>query len=264
MSKWLRFCRKRLIMAAACGLGLLACEVREASAGIVIEMSLNGGVTFTDLAAFTTPLLTDPLQLQNYGTVNLDLLNTFLGASGSAYQFTALGGSSNWAGQPDGGALSITGGIEIPAGAAGTNTLLLRETEAGFTSPSGPAGTLLSASTATFSGAEKGNLHTASSSFNLLSTPLYQVLSNGTFPNNQGGNQMAAIPAFVTPYTLDNEIRFGLIGSPKFSPTDNFGLAAAATVIPEPASVVVMMIGLPVPLVGLAWLRRRRALAARA
>jgi hypothetical protein len=31
-----------------------------------------------------------------------------------------------------------------------------------------------------------------------------------------------------------------------------------ATAIPEPASVVTMLIGLPLPLVGLAWLRRRR------
>jgi hypothetical protein len=261
MSKWLRFCRGGLVMVVACSLAMLAFEGREARAGIVVELSLDGGATFNDLAAFTTPLATDPGQLNSYGTVNLDLLNLFIGAAGSAYQFTALGGSSNWAGTPNGGALSLTGGITIPSGATGSTSLILHETEAGFTSPSGPSGLLLSASTATFAGAAVGNLHSAQSSFNGVTTPFYDISSSGVLPNQEGNSSLAAIPAFVTPYTLDNTLSFGLIPSPSFNPTDNFGAAAAVTTIPEPASVIMMSIGLPLALVGLARLGRRQARA---
>ncbi len=57
------------MIGVACGLGLIAFEGREASAGSVLEMSLDGGVTFTNLTAFTTPSAGDPGQLNDYGTV---------------------------------------------------------------------------------------------------------------------------------------------------------------------------------------------------
>jgi len=262
MSKWLRFCRGGLILGVACSLAMLAFEGREACAGIVVELSLDGGTTFTDLAPFVTPLATDPGQLNTYGTVDLTGLNTFLGAAGSAYQFTSLGGSSNWAGTPNGGILSLVGGITIPAGVTGSTSLILHETEAGFTSPSGPSGVLVSASTSTFAGAAVGNLHSAQGSFNGVTTPFYDIASSGVLPNQEGKATLAAIPAFVTPYTLDNTISFGLIPSALFNPTDNFGIAAAVTAsIPEPASVITMSIGLPLALLGLTRLARRQARA---
>jgi len=264
MSKWLRFCRGGLVMAVVCSLAMIALEGREARAGIVITMSINGGAPL-DLIAFTTPLATDPGQLNNYGTVDLTGLNTTLAAAGSAYQFTSLGGSSNWAGSPTGGSLSLTGGIAIPAGVVGTTSLTLTETESGFTSPSGISGTLLSTSQGNYSDAGPGNSHDAQSSFNAINTPLYNVASTQTGPDHEQGQASAGIAAFVTPYTLVNFISFHLTPSSSI-PTDNFNVVAGVTsaAIPEPVSMVTMLIGLPLPLMCLAWVRRHRAAAAKA
>jgi len=260
MSRWLRFCRGGLVMGVVCSLAMLAFEGREARAGIVITMSINGGAPI-DLAPFVTPLATDPGQLNNYGTVDLTGLNTLLAGAGSAYQFSALGGSSNWAGAPSGGSLALTGGILIPAGVGGSTVLTLTETESGFTSPSGPSGALSSSSTGNFSDAGPGNSHDANSSFNAVTTPTYTVASTKTGTDPETGASSAGIPAFVTPYTLNNFISFHLTPSGSSTPTDSFGVAASVTAVPEPASVVTMLIGLPLSLVGLARLCRHRARA---
>jgi hypothetical protein len=258
MSKWLRFRRKGLIFGVACGLAMLAFEGGEARAGIDITMSVGGGPP-VDLILFTTPLVTDPGQLNTYGTVDLTLLNTFLTGAGSAYQFTSLGGSSNWAGAPTGGTLSLTGGIVIPAGVVGIPGLTLTETESGFTSPSGITGTLKSTSQGNYSDAGPPNSHDAQSSFNAITTSLYTVASTSTGPDHEQNSASAAIPAFVTPYALNNFISFSLAPSATSSPTDNFNVVAGVTsAIPEPASVVTMMLGMPLSLVCMAWLRRRR------
>lgn len=260
MSKWLRFCRDGLVMGVACSLAMIALEGREARAGIVITMSIGGGPAI-DLAPFTTPLVTDPGQLNNYGTVDLNGLNTLLAASGSAYQFTAIGGSSNFAGAPSGGNLSLTGGVTIPAGVGGSTVLTLTETESGFTSPSGISGTLASTSQGNYSAAGPGNSHDAQSSFNSVSTSLYTVASTSSGADHEQNQASAAIPAFVTPYSLTNFISFHLTPSSS-NPTDNFNVVAVATsVVPEPVSMVTMLIGLPLPLMCLAWMRRHRALA---
>jgi hypothetical protein len=59
---------------------------------------------------------------------------------------------------------------------------------------------------------------------------------------------------------LTNVITINLTPNPSTVVQAGFSVGAQATVvpaIPEPASVVTMLIGLPLPLVGLAWLRRR-------
>ncbi len=261
MSKWLRFRRRGLIFGLACGLAMFAFEGGTARAEIIITMSVGGGPAI-NLAAFTTPLVTDPGQLNNYGTVDLTLLNTTLTGLGSEYQFSSLGGSSNWAGSPAGGSLSLTGGINIPVGVVGIPGLTLTETESGFTSPSGTTGTLVSTSQGNYSFAGAGNSHTAQSSFNGVTTSLYTVASMNSGPaDHQEGAASAPISAFVTPYSLNNFISFSLTPSAVAPPTDNFNVVGGVTsaIIPEPASVVMMMLGMPLSLVCVAWLRRRRA-----
>jgi hypothetical protein len=258
MSKWLRFCRKGLMIGVACGLGLLAFGGREASAGIVLMMSVNGAAP-VDITPLFTPSTNppDPGQLNSLGSPNLDAINALL--VGSAYTFTGLSGTSNWAGSPSGGSLSLGGTIEILPGHTGSTLLTLTETESGFTSPSGPSGTLMSSSSATFTNAPPPNSHDANSSFNAITTPTYAVTSTGAAANSPGAMVTTPIPAFVTPYTLTNFISFHLTPSANSTPTDVFGVGASVTAIPEPVSMVMMMIGLPVPLMGIAWLRRHRA-----
>jgi hypothetical protein len=264
MTRLLRFRSKALLMGVACALGMLAAQGREARAGIVITMDVGVGPPI-DLAAFTTPLVTDPGQLNNYGTVNLDLLNATLTGLGSAYQFSALGGDSNWAGAPSGGILSLHGGIYIPTGVTGSTVLTLTETESGFASPSGSSGGLLmSSSVGNYNDAGPPNSHSASSTLNgSVTAGPYTVPSTKTGPDPETGEASIATGPFVTPYTLTNFISFNLIPSATLQPTDGFSVTAkiVSTVIPEPASIVTMTMGLPIPLLGLTWMRRHRARA---
>jgi hypothetical protein len=63
---------------------------------------------------------------------------------------------------------------------------------------------------------------------------------------------------------LSNTISFSLTPSSVSSPSDVFGVQARVTAVPEPASLLMMSFGLPLPLLGLAWLRRHRRAETRA
>jgi hypothetical protein len=260
MKKSVLSCRRRLILGLAGGLMMFLLGQGESRAGIVITMTVDA-LPPVNLIAFTTPLATDPGQLNNYGTVDLTAINTFLSGANSAYTFTSLGGSSNFSGAPVGGSLSLTGGLTLTS-PGGSTSLVLNETETGFTSPVGPFGTLASTSQGNFSFAGPPNAHGALSSFNGLSTQLYTVASTipGVGPDHEQNGITAHIPSFITPYSLTNTIEFSLVPGAA-APTDNFNVVAGVTAIPEPASVVMMLLGLPCPLVCLAWVRRLRAAA---
>ena len=106
-----------------------------------------------------------------------------------------------------------------------------------------------------YNDAGPGNSHSADSSFNTTTTTTHYVVASTIIgPDHEGGGASAPIPSFAMPYTLTNFISFSL-KTP--GADDSFGVTAKATAIPEPASVVTILIGLPLPLVGLAWLRRR-------
>ncbi len=243
-----------ILTGLACSLALLGSTDQAARAETIsISITLgNGDVIPVDalILGGATPTF--------YGNVDIATLNSFLSADGSAYQFSALGGSSNYSGASSGGTLTLTGGISIPAGMTGNTGLTITETESGFITPSGPSGTLASSSTGNFNDAGTGNYHTAFSSFNALPpTPTYTVASTKPGPDFEGGGSSTTITSFSTPYTLTNSISFNLVPSSS-TPTDGFSVTVKATAVPEPASLVTMAIGLPLPLLGLAWLRRRR------
>jgi len=256
-----RLNRNRLLMALACGLAMLAFEGRSARAeSISITIVANGTTIAVD------PLILSGATSQNYGTVDLTTLNSQLTAAGSAYQFSALGGDSNWAGAPTGATLNLHGGIFIPVGATGSTSLTITETEDGFISPVGPNGTLGSSSVGLFNSAGPGNSHDANSSFNALTTPTYTVASKSIGTDPESGASSMAVGTVLAPYTLNNFISFSLVlpsgtSTSALSPSDGFSVGAnlmATSVIPEPASALMMSIGLPLPLLGLTWLRRRR------
>jgi len=231
-------------------IGLAAGDARAASISMTIDLS--GG----------PPILVDLFTVggtaTDYGTVNLALLNAALAARGSAYQFSALGGQSNFPGTSAQGQLSVSGGIQIVAGTGGDTFLKITETESGFTAPTGPTGTLMSSSTGNFTNQASGAGHTASSSFNATDTPTYSVLSSGLTPNPQGGTGSAAVAPVASLYELNNVITFGLTPQAGLNVVDSFGVTATITAaVPEPASLVTMLMGIPFPLVVVGLLRRR-------
>ncbi len=251
MSRAASLGRWNLWMGVACILALLPvlnCTARAET--ITMSMAVDGG-PYVVIDAFATTSSGPP----TYNITDISGLNTLL--TGTAYQFISLGGSSTtFPGSSAGGTLSLTGEI-ITTGPATGQTVSIMETLSGFTSPTGPSGTLASSSTGNFNNAGPGNSHSASSMFNAISTPTYTVASTTTGPDHEGNGAFAPIPngSFTTPYSLTNVITFSLSSA---GADDTFGVTAKASAVPEPASVVTMLIGLPLPLVGLAWLRRRR------
>jgi hypothetical protein len=166
-------------------------------------------------------------------------LNAFLRGTGSQYQFTIIGGTSNFPGTypPALGQLTLDG--TLMSVGTGVPTLTISETESGFTLP--PPYSLTSSSMAFFTNQPSGGGHTASSSFNGASTPTYSVLSDGIGTNTQV-NMATMDVSVVTPYTVSNTITFGLAPGTTTSPiTDEFGVSA--TVVPEPSTWAMMLLG---------------------
>jgi len=252
MRKTVSFSRSCFLTGVACCLALLVVANRSARAeiitytidanGIPITLPTPGGATSTS---------------SSFSSAELTTLNAQLAADGSAYTFSALGGSSNYPGASTGGILSLAGIVTV--GATGSTSLTVTEMETGFISPSSVPGTLTSSSSVTFNNAGTGNSQTTHSSFNAITTPpMTLASSSSTGPNSPNPGPPGTAPiAFTTSYALDNSISFSLSTSTPGA-VDNFTLSAKATAVPEPASVVTMLIGLPLPLVGLAWLRRRK------
>jgi len=229
-----------------------------------MTISLGGGATFL-VDAVTIPTATG----YTVDAAGLTTINAFLLANGSEYQFgslvppstTSLGGSSNFPGNTVQGQLVLTGEIHSVAGAGADTVLKITETEADFTAPTGATGTLMSSSTGNFTNQPAAAGHTASSAFNAISTPTYSVLSSGTAVNGEAGAASIGVTPVSTLYTLKNVITFGLAHITTGNDiVDSFGVTAtiSAATVPEPASLVTMLTGIPLPLVVLGLLRRRR------
>jgi hypothetical protein len=222
-----------------------------------MTISLGGGAT-KDVDLVATPGATT----YAVDAPALASINSFLSLNGSAYQFLSLGGSSNFLlpGNATQGQLVVTGEIHSVVGGGSDTVLKLTELEHDFTSPTGPSGTLMSSSTGNFTNQPLGKGHTASSAFNATSTlPLpYSVLSSGTTVNGENGGGSALIAPVSTLYTLTNVITFGLSLAGTNDIVDSFGVTATISTVPEPASLVTMLMGIPLPLVVLGLLRRRR------
>lgn len=257
-------------------LGLTAREAKAELISMTLTVGTGGGATVIPLDPFAviTP------SSYTIDAAGLASINALLAAAGSQYQFgtaagntTTLGGSSNF-GMPSTATqaqLSVTGEIHSLGTGTGTNAVLtLTETEAGWTSPTGPTGTLRSSAAANFTNQPSGGGIESHSSFNATSTPSYTVLSTGTPPNpgTNTGPTSATITPVSTMFTLTNVVTWGISAPGLSKPgaggdiTNGFTQSATLTaVIPEPASFVTMLMGIPFPLVVVGLLRRRRAAA---
>jgi len=237
--------------------GIMAGEARSAPIHMTIDLS-SGPQIDVDIFATTTA--------NGYNvdasTGDLANLNATLAARGSEYQFVGLSGSSNFPGDATQGQLILTAEIHSVANGGTDSFLRLTETETGFTSPTGPSGTLSSSSTGNFTNQSAGVGHDALSMFNSTTAGPYSVLSNGSPVGFGGGMASVGVAPVSTLYTLTNVATFGLShpGPGGNDIVDSAGVTATITanVIPEPASIVMFLTGMPLPLVVVGMLRRRR------
>jgi hypothetical protein len=245
------------------GLALLLSLMAGTTRAELITMTLTDSSGSFSVDIFATPGATT----YNVDSFGLFEINSVLAAQGSEYQFFSLGGSSNFPGNTIQGNLVITGEVHSVVGGGSDSFLQITESESGFTSPTGTSGTLMSASTGDFTNELAGVGHSAQSLFNSTATPVYSVFSSGVIVNPEGNNGNATIIPVSAPYTLTNTVTFDLSPAGTNDVIDSFGVTATVTangVVPEPTSLVMLLMGAGAPLVVVGITRRScRASASR-
>jgi hypothetical protein len=237
------------------GLALMALTglmANRAEAGsIMLSVDLGGTVIFGPVASVSPDISV------TLSTADLASLNGDLASAGSAYRFTQLSANSNF----DGGAtgfLQINAQIAVGAIGNTTTSLSIDATQGGFLSPLGPNGTILNAVGGSNSNNATGGLTYTGDFQNTLSTPVPITLTGdlGRFSNGNGPTSIGTVPSG---YSLSSH----LIVNMGDVPTSTLGVTGTTTVtaVPEPASVVMLLTGLPMPLVFMGLLRRRKAKA---
>jgi len=250
--------------------GIMAGQARAGTLTMVVsvgsdEFPITPGNPFAQAGSTNTAL-----------TVNTDALNAALAAV-TDLRFSDLGATSNNPGAADGAKLSQTGTAFLAAGVSGSSSIRIDTYIADYTSPTGNNGTLMSSSTALFSNATAGDNQTFRSWFNpdnsvpatppppgpgfIVPSPLLTFTTTGLVQDPFSGSAAnTPVGTVAPPYSLTNEIVLTLTGSASQSAQDQFAgtTLLTANVIPEPASIVMFMTGMPLPLVVVGLLRRRR------
>lgn len=246
-----------VLCALAAFLALAASQARAES--IDIMMTVNG--TTFDLA----PFITGGSSPTNYGSVDTTSLNAFISGLGSGYQFSNIGGGSNFPGDGTVGAqLSLSGEILLAAGAV-PGTLSISETEGGFSLPSASPDTLTSSSTGNWLGAAAGGSHTALSSLGSSDTPPITLTAPAGGQGPTGGSSSLSPVSLTVPFTLDNAVSFAINTPGAGQASDSFGIGVKVVpVVPEPASAILMSFGLASSVIFFGLRKRHRAAHARA
>jgi hypothetical protein len=254
-----------LSLGLAAMMGLLASEAKAETITLTVYAGAGTGgpVIFTTTGGI------------NSVSANIAALNADLGTSGfSAYSFGTLGGSSNL-GQTGAttGQLGMAGNLTVNTSGSntGANTpITIVVTESGFTIPAS-AVAMGEVGQAGFLGSASDSSVTHSGIYSDSSTPTPITTTDTVGPlaptspllSPQSGTDLRFIPGgTILPYTLTS---MTVVSESPVLTQAQVGLTNALTVggasVPEPAGLAMMLTGLPLPLVLLGLLRRRRAAA---
>jgi hypothetical protein len=218
----------------------------------------------------TAPALYSTVGTGTAVSADTGLLNSALGGAGfGAYTFTNLGGSSNNPGStmtgPLGGAYVLTSGnlVVTPGGSGESTPITVVLTEGGFALPT-TSPSLVETGTVNFAGAtgsldSTGVMTDATGATTTVSIPTLTETSSPPSSSNS-----TSPGTFLTPFTLDSQTTLVLDSTSGTNGSNGFSQKlqlTASSAIPEPASLVMMLTGMPLPLVVMGLLRRRRAAA---
>lgn len=258
--------KKHLGICLALGLGaLLSFTGREANAAtLTITISYMSGGTSHVITASTNGQNEQAGSTVNNFTANTQTINSAIAGTGADFQFSGLNAHSNNPGSPAGATLTLGGELSLNDSASSFGPITILATLDGYTTPTG-TGTLFSSSSATFTNSDSG-AHTDNSSglisnSGTYSTPTSTYTSTGITPPNSGSNgsgtsTVANVPVGTT-YSLTDTSAITLSGVTGQADI-TFGVGAKFVTVPEPASLVMMLTGMPLPLVVMGLLRRRR------
>ncbi len=221
---------------------------RAEAGSITLSLDLGGTVLVSEVS-------TSPDQTVVFTASDIVNANADLAAAGSAYRISGLSANSNFTGGAT-GFLQITGQVAI--GVAGTTSLALSRdaTQSGFLAPTGPNGTATTSSSADYAGGATGSsTYTGDFQGTTLSPP---IVLTGTGSSTTSPVAIGAVPSG---YSLSSHyiLNLGDVHTASVGVTGTTTVMAATT--PEPASIIMLLTGLPMPLVFMGLLRRRKAKA---
>jgi hypothetical protein len=278
-----------LALCAAWGVLLVTTVGHEARGGpITMEITIEDVSTATTVlpatvilkaGAFDASNIADPNSLITNGT--LDTLTTAVGL-----QLQGITALSINPGSLTSATLSVGGTAQVVPGVATSDdtfkvTILVSQTF--FTNPPGTAATLGDSQSYTLTNTT-GNAKDKQDVKSFYD-PTNTLLNTGAGTTSTPGislalpaalsvppvsspvnSETAGITPYLTPYSLTTQLVITITGNSSFpNAKDVFGASTSlAAAVPEPASAVVFLTGMPVPLVVLELLRRRRKAAAKA
>jgi hypothetical protein len=164
--------------------------------------------------------------------------------------------------------------VAAPAtGSSDVYSIVITTTHDSYTTPTGTTATLSQSTSGTYTYTNVPSSQTFQSWENPGSapfTPAGNTAGLQSFPMTASGmatrSGSASTPTdhtfspFVTPYTLTNQITINITGNDSANnASDQFQGSTTIMAVPEPASLVMFLTGMPVPLMVLGMLRRRKA-----
>jgi len=205
--------------------------------------------------------------LDSDGIINgqINVLTTGLNPLLTEYNFVSLGGTSTLLtgtpGSNDLASVSQTGEVQrlLPGGSGTSITIVASDT--GFLFPAGNPKFLIEAASDTFRNTVGGDSRNFSSLFNsTMTTLLVFVPPTGSGPFGSSGGNITPLGNQTTPFDLSNTTVISLGGTaPSGIGSDQFAGASTVVSVPEPASMALVLLGLPALVLGRRFRRRNAA-----
>jgi hypothetical protein len=255
MSKWLPFCRKHLIVGVACGLASIAIMRGEARAGILQITISEGATSYTILDEGPLDTLVAP------PPDNINKIQALAAALVFPdYKVIGLNASTNNPGTSDNA--NIVAGGEIQKITSGVSpSLIISVTDTDYSLPPSPRQMQLISSTQ-FTNAPVGDTKTANGWYNPSNVPYATDIPALAVPFSYSSTGLAlnGVTVDTGELAVPPASLYGLTAATVITMTGAggdlvFGGSLRVTAIPEPASVALLALGLPLVL---CTLRRKR------
>ncbi len=234
-------------------LGLLGLLPQTAHAGtLTMVVSWSGGsLTITP----TSPDVQAGASSDSFN-VTTTALNGDLKKAGVNLSFTNLSANTQGAGStyfPTSGTVNESGTVAYAANGGTHSSVMISTSISGFSAPTG-TGIVNSTSSALFTNANAGATQMWSTSYQGATETSHTFTANGTSPQSLNSPTITNnIGAIASGYSLDNSATISLTKG-----TDVFGVSTVMSAVPEPTSIVLMLTSMPLPLVVMGLIRRRR------
>jgi hypothetical protein len=257
------------------GLGVLLATTGagEAMAGPNYQIA----ITITDNTTSTTTNFVipyaSPNNTANPSNPNLILVSAAFNTAPTGVALTGLQASTTTTATST--ALNIQGTATLQGNTADSYTVTITTFNNGYTTPVGTVATLSQSESGTYTyTTDSGATQTFNSWYNATNptTPTQSgpnpglqsitipMASSTTLSGSQNSPGSTTFAPYVQPYALTNTIVLRVFGTGSANNSIvGFQGSTTITAVPEPASLVMMLTGMPVPLMVLGVLRRRKA-----